>query len=699
MKTALKVFAGVLGFLVVLIIGAVFVLPAVVNPNDFKPQLTKMLSKATGHQVSIPGNIKLSTFPWFGVTIGRVRVANAKGFGGGDLAGVHNASVHLKLLPLVVHRRIEVGKVDLNGLRLNLVRNRDGRTNWAGFTAHAGKAQGGQSHAPAGGHRGLRLPALQIAGVDVRNALITWTDERSNRRYQLSDLSLTTGRIAAGQPSKVDLGFNASATHPAMRAHVKLASTVTLAPRQQRLSISDLRLTVNAQGKGVPGGHQQLVLAGAGSANLKSERADLSRFSVKVAGMALSGAMTAARISAAPQIKGHLAVASFDPRQVMHDLGLKPPATADAKAFTQASLQSRFQVSRGDVQLSDLRADLDGSHLTGSVGVKGTRQPAVDFALAVDRFNLDRYRAARTAKPAAPKAAAPGGAKAGRVPVKVLRKLDVNGHLQVASLQAMGARMSDVKLAIDAHRGHIVIRPLSAKLYGGQLTSDGEIDAAASPTYRFNVALEQVQAGPLLHDVMGRSLLTGIAQFDMRVHTAGQTQAAMRKALNGNLRFAFRNGMIRGMNLAQLIRQGQAILHGQKPPAGQTAGTDFSSLTGTATIANGQMSNKDLRLLSPLLRVAGNGKVDLVRNRIDYALDARLVKSLQGQGASAANSAQGISVPLRVTGPLMTPHVGIDTTALIQQHLGNRRKALEQKLKSHEQQLQKKAIDQLRKLF
>lgn len=707
MKKGLKVFAVALLLLVVLLVGAVVALPWVISPDAFKPQIASALSQRTGHKVSIPGHIDLSVFPWLGLTIGQVHVANANGFGGGDLASVHNASVHIRLLPLVLHRRIVLGRLDLNGLRLNLKRNREGRTNWAGLmakTSSGSTRNGGHPSAPVASHGGFRLPSLQVAGVAVRNALINWDDARADRHYQISDLSLTTGRLETGHQAKVDVAFNARSGQPAVDAHVQLVSTLTPGAQGQRITIGNLRLTVDAKGKGVPGGQQRLVVGGAGGADLHAGTASLSRLDVKAAGLSLTAALSATGLANTPQVKGHVAVAPFNPRQVMRNLGLKPPATADAKAFTQASLQSDVQASGGDVRLGTIKLDLDGSHLTGNAAIKGTKNPAIDFRLAVDRFNLDRYRApaptrSKTAG-AAPKSAGTGSSSArkGKLPVAELRKLDMNGGLHVGKLQAMGAKLSNVQLTVDAHKGLVIIRPLSAALYGGRLDSDARIDARARPVYRINATLKGVHAGPLLHDVMGRDLLSGLAQFTLHLNSAGQTQAAMRRSLGGTLSFALRNGMIRGANVADLIRRGQALLRGQKPPPAQSQGTDFSSLTGTATIASGQMRNKDLKLLSPLLRVSGNGSVDLVRNLIDYNLDARVVKSLQGQGAQGG-AVPGITVPLRVTGPLMSPHVSIDVAALTRQRLQGERKKLEDKVKSKAKQLKQRALDQLDKLF
>src|SRR5699024_2231405 len=132
--------------------------------------------------VSIPGNIELSVFPWLGVDIGRVKVANAAGFGDQPLAEIGSADVHVKVLPLL-HKQIQIGKVELDGLRLHLARNAKGESNWAGIVDHlqsAGRteasapAQTPQSGASGQAGGGFDLSGMEIDSVAVSDAAISW---------------------------------------------------------------------------------------------------------------------------------------------------------------------------------------------------------------------------------------------------------------------------------------------------------------------------------------------------------------------------------------------------------------------------------------------------------------------------------------------------------------------------------------------
>ncbi|MCQ8811841.1 AsmA family protein, partial [Escherichia coli] len=55
---------------------------------------------------------------------------NAAGFGEAPMLVVVEADVGLRLLPLVMHREIQIGKVSLTGMKLNLAKNAEGVSNW-----------------------------------------------------------------------------------------------------------------------------------------------------------------------------------------------------------------------------------------------------------------------------------------------------------------------------------------------------------------------------------------------------------------------------------------------------------------------------------------------------------------------------------------------------------------------------------------
>jgi AsmA protein len=77
--------------------------------------------------------------------------------------------------------------------------------------------------------------------------------------------------------------------------------------------------------------------------------------------------------------------------------------------------------------------------------------------------------------------------------------------------------------------------------------------------------------------------------------------------------------------------------------------TDFSELSGTFKISKGIVSNSDLFMASPLLRVTGKGTADMPKRTVDYRVNPKAVTDARGQGGDTAIT--GIAVPVLITGP------------------------------------------------
>src|SRR3546814_17525483 len=81
----------------------------------------------------------------------------------------------------------------------------------------------------------------------------------------------------------------------------------------------------------------------------------------------------------------------------------------------------------------------------------------------------------------------------------------------------------------------------------------------------------------------------------------------------------------------------------------EAATTDFAELSGTFTIDKGIVTNKDLSLVAPLVRMTGAGQIPLPPRTVDYVVKPKLVGSIEGQGG--ASELAGVTVTIKVRGP------------------------------------------------
>ena len=64
---ALKIFGIAIGGLVALLALALVAIWLLVDPNDYKDRIAAAVKDSTGRTLSLPGELKLSVFPWLAV--------------------------------------------------------------------------------------------------------------------------------------------------------------------------------------------------------------------------------------------------------------------------------------------------------------------------------------------------------------------------------------------------------------------------------------------------------------------------------------------------------------------------------------------------------------------------------------------------------------------------------------------------------
>ncbi len=400
----------------------------------------------------------------------------------------------------------------------------------------------------------------------------------------------------------------------------------------------------------------------------------------------------------APAFTGKLEFKGVNLRSLMNLATSKPIITRDSDVLGNATGKINFDANSHEVSVSYLHAQFDGSIVNGVFTVRDFDQPFTRFGLFVDQIDLDRYlppSAGDAAAPATPGAAATAGVA--RIPVKTLRALGLDGKLQVGQLKVSRLRMRHARLAIQADKGRITLRP-AASLYGGQYQGNIHVDArGAQPRLAFDESVEGVRLGPLWKDAMDSDVISGKADLHAKFSLVADP-ARLARSLAGSARFKLSDGTIRGVNLARLIRQARAGLEGRSlKGAADARQTDFTELSGTLNADNGVVQNRDLTAKTPFLRLAGRGNVNLVTKAVDYHLNARIVDSPAGQGGQDLRALKGLTIPIHVGGSISRLTFAPDLSALVKKELGGRlQKELQRQLKGQDSGAAGKRLEELK---
>jgi AsmA protein len=165
----------------------------------------------------------------------------------------------------------------------------------------------------------------------------------------------------------------------------------------------------------------------------------------------------------------------------------------------------------------------------------------------------------------------------------------------------------------------------------GKFTADG---SGAAPAIAMSFDLSGVAIQALAKDAADFDKLSGTGTVVIDVTGRGKSQREIVGNLGGKGSLNLANGNIEGVNLIAFVKNTTSAL---TSAVGGNNKTDFGSLTGTYTIANGILKNNDLKLTSPEVPMSGAGTVDLPQRTVNYRV--------------TPNVAGLLAVPVDITGP------------------------------------------------
>jgi AsmA protein len=692
--------------LVILTIAAIVLVPMLVDLNDHKDKIIAEVNKATGRDLTISGDIGLSLFPRFALDLNGMSLSNAKGFEGEQFAAVKSAQIRVNMLPLIFQKTLEADTIQVDGLTLNLAKAVDGSTNWDDMAGRAKATEEDASHVEPTDADGTL--SFAIGGVSISNARIVWDDRSTGERYDIADLSLETGEIVPGRSVDVSFGTTLVSQKPQMRGEIMLTGRLLVDEASQTINLDDLDVRTDLSGEGLPESGITALLQADISYDQAHDALDVKEIALTSGALALTGEVQGLALQTKPAVTGNLKLARFSPRKWMEEFDLPVPETADSKVLSALDFSANIDAGADHVTLKQIEMKLDQTSVEGEFELINFAQPTYLFTLNVGDINVDRYLPPPS--PDSPPARGGGQRSAGNeelFPVEILRQLTMDGKLLIDSLTVNKLNAEAVQLTINSRDGRLSVDQQIGRFYDGLQKGTLVLDVRGkTPSLKVTQNLSRILAGPLLLDLTGEDTLLGSGNLDLDLTSRGGSVNQLKRALNGNVTFNFRDGAVKGFNLAKMIRETRAKLSGEATEIyNQPEQTDFSEMTGSASIVNGVVNNQRLLALSPYLRVEGSGTANLIQESLDYAIRPVFVNTSQGQGGAGLEELEGIPIPVKITGPWSNPGFNIELAKVLEEKQKARLKQkldekVEEKLPEEKKdELKDKLKGKLRKIF
>ena len=634
-----KILAGLAGAIIALVVAGLVAVWLLVNPNDYKGRIAAAVKQSTGRDLILKGDIKLAVFPWVALELGPASLGNPPGFGEEPFLAFNRAAVRVKLFPLLA-KRLQMDRVDLDGLDLRLRKNAQGTGNWENF----GQTQQPAPHAGGDLFSGA-LP--QLAGIRVTNGRMSY------QGIVVEKFNLETGAFGGRGVTPVSITFDANRGVPDENVSLNAKFDLSADAPHERLRLAGVNFSglLGLPGDGQPA-HWELS-APSIELDLTGQTLAVPAFAVSYSTARISGKLQATKIFADLAATGSVALEPVVLREFAPRLGIVLPNTSDPRALAQLSASSDFSVGASGMRLSQLQAQLDDTHLKGNVALLGEPR-ALKFDLAVDQINLDRYLSADKA----PAAAAPKKPADTAAPAADAAKMpDADGTLSVASLHFSPLDFTNVRLTLASKDKVVRLFPSQAQIDGGSYSGNVTLDRrSATPALSIDEHLSGVDMARLAADTSYKGRLSGRGNVNVKATAHGAALDAVMRSLNGHVDANLVDGAIEGIDLGFELGRAQALVkHTAEPTRSNPPRTKFDAFKLSAQITNGVATTKDLTISSPVLRVTGQGSTNLVNKAIDFQMLASVLKS---PGASVAD------IPLKITGTYVDPTVRPDVEAL-----------------------------------
>ena len=678
---------GLLTLLLLLVVGAaIFV--ATFDANRYKSDIESLVLKHTGRILKIDGEISVTLYPQIGVLVTQASLSEniathqASSVSLSDrFVTLQSTRLSVALLPLL-KGEVLVDGINVEGLKVRLVRSTKGILNLQDLLDRLKPSDPKPDSEPSATST-PKKPAtdnkpliVDIQSVSIKDSGLIFIDEQSQQRWDINDIALSTDRLAPGANGQFLASFRLQATKQAADAMVGFSTRYQLGPQARRLTLSEskasaegfwqdlsamrLDLQFDALAEFDTGHYQFNAIKAQAAAQIKNTASPAQTVSLKVD--------TPQWVLSSREVSGQALL--------LEQLGIDLILTDASLGPEPWHLTLRGPVERHfepETIKGTFSGGLNASPLKLSVNIEDFKKPVIGFDAHLETLDVSSLTntpapVIKTISNNAPvnttTQPANNATPAGPLDFSVLQGHHASGQLRIDTIKTHAFELTDLQTRVNLQDGRLTVGPHQANVWGGKIKGSLMIDATTQHV-SMTESISDVDVAALLSSLSATSALSGRGNLTANVSATGTERATMLRSLTGQLELQLKDGAVKGVDL-------QAILKGVRAALGRTASqsattdgqTRFAELSATAVIKNGVAENKDLSIKAPLFRIQGNGTIDMAAGQLNYLARVAVVDTADGQGGAELKALRGITVPIRLSGPIDRPTYRVDISAL-----------------------------------
>ena len=636
MKKIIKWFMIAIGFLAVVVIAMLLLLPVFMDVQKYKPYIERRVSEAVGRPFTMGEKFKASLFPWAGVSLSDLHLGNPPGFDEKDFVSVKSFEIRVKLLPLLLSKfkDIQIKHIVLNEPRIALIKQKDGKTTWEWKEKEPAQSKKNEIKSVEGepGEE-FSLKSLAVGDLSINNGLILWIDHSNKEKKEISGLNLQLSDVSLDRP--VNLKFDALMDGHAVSVNGKLGPV----GEKPGIGAVPFDISVNAL--------KQLAIHLKGRIDNPAED---------------------------PKFDIAIDVSSFSLRKLLSETGQPIPAgMSDPEALNKVAFKASLKGNPQKILVSDGILNIDESKINFSVNVKDFSRPDVAFNVKLDQIDLNRYLPPKTGKKSDANKKSGSSELASKKPAEEktdyssLRSLVLNGSMHAGKVKVNKTVAQDINVKVSGKNGIFHINPLTMKLYNGDMSGKVTLNVKKNaPQSNIILKLNNIECEPLIKDVLEKDILKGTVKAGVAFSMSGDDAEKIMKTLNGKGEFSVKNGAVKGIDLVAMVRNTDGA-YGFAGQSNKSSETGFSELYAPFTITDGLLKTTDTRMVSTLIRVAVSGKANLPGETLKFRIEPVVVTTSKADKKKMKRSE--VKVPVLVSGTFSSPKFRPDLKAIAKDQL------------------------------
>lgn len=536
-----------------------------IDPNAVRLSVERQIRAATGLDLKVDGDVRVSVFPGSSITLRQVGLKGAGSRGGGivdEPLTVAELTANLRLLPLLM-RRYEIADVTLERPRINVKRTADGRSNWTPIIETLARTI----------KPGVDSP-VSFSEILIKDGLLAYQNDARSIDETINgiDLSLAWPSISRSFAATGEFDWRGERVDGS-------------------LSITDFIAALSG---------------------------DRSGIKVRVASAPLKFAFDGAAANRTSLLmEGTLTADSPSLRNAMRWAGQAPPGSGGLGRF---SLKARTNVVGESIALTNVNLELDGNTAEGVITYSNNDRQTVQATLAADALDFTPY--IDTVR-----LLASGARDWNRqlFDVRGLSATDLDMRLSAAKVTIGSSKLGRTALGANLRNGTLALSIGEAQIYGGILKGSlgiarADSDADVKAQFQFT----DVDLASCANELFGISKLTGRGNLNLALEATGASPFALAQSLDGTATLTGHDGAIGGLNIEQLLRRLE-----RRPLSGagnfRTGSTPFNSLNIAIRFQDGVATAEDAQLEGATTRIMLTGTASVPSREYDLKGVASLI--------------------------------------------------------------------------